>query len=208
LLIQVNIYFSIEIFARTAQEKRRLSMGKVQRLSHSKWECIYHITWIPKYRKKKIYEELRAYLCDVFRELARQKDCEVLECHILADHVHISSHHLWWWYMTSFPSICQFGDQQDRYAVILQVLANFFPFITFSHIHFHIILPVKFTLFLLLTLPQHHVLKFVLTYNSILYTFLTKKRVLILLTFGTALTMIIVPVLYCTLFRIESPGKT
>ena len=36
-------------------------MGNVQSLSHPKWEYIYHITWIPKYRKKKIYEELRKY---------------------------------------------------------------------------------------------------------------------------------------------------
>ena len=64
-------------------------MGKVQSLSHSKWECIFHITWIPKHRKKKIYKELRAYLGDVFKELARQKGCEVLEGHLLADHVHI-----------------------------------------------------------------------------------------------------------------------
>jgi putative transposase len=53
---------------------RRFSMGNVQSLSHSKWECIYHITWIPKYRKKKIYKELRKYLAEVFRELARQKE--------------------------------------------------------------------------------------------------------------------------------------
>jgi len=50
---------------------RRFSMGNVQSLSHSRWECIYNITWIPKYRKKKIYKELRKYLTDVFMELAR-----------------------------------------------------------------------------------------------------------------------------------------
>ncbi|MBW2613935.1 MAG: IS200/IS605 family transposase, partial [Deltaproteobacteria bacterium] len=64
-------------------------MGNVQSLSHSKWECIYHITWIPKYRKKKIYEELRKYLTGVFRELARQKECDAMEGHIMSDHVHM-----------------------------------------------------------------------------------------------------------------------
>ncbi len=64
-------------------------MGNVQSLTHSKWECIYHITWIPKYRKKKIYKELRKYLTEVFRELARQKECEVMEGHLLPDHVHV-----------------------------------------------------------------------------------------------------------------------
>ena len=53
-------------------------MGNVKSLSHSKWEYIYHITWIPEYRKKKIYKELRKYLGEVFKELARQKECEVM----------------------------------------------------------------------------------------------------------------------------------
>ena len=64
-------------------------MGNGQSLSHSKWECIYHITWIPKYRKKKIYKELRKYLAEVFRELARQKECNVMEGHLMPDHVHV-----------------------------------------------------------------------------------------------------------------------
>lgn len=50
-------------------------MGNVRSLSHSKCECICHITRIPKYRKKKIYEELRKYLGEVFKELARHKEC-------------------------------------------------------------------------------------------------------------------------------------
>ncbi len=45
-------------------------MGNVQSLSHSKWKYIYHITWIPKYRKKIIYKEFRKYLGEVFKELA------------------------------------------------------------------------------------------------------------------------------------------
>jgi len=47
------------------------------------------VTWIPKYRKKKIYVELRKYLGEVFRELAKQKECEVLEGKLLVDHVHM-----------------------------------------------------------------------------------------------------------------------
>ena len=53
-------------------------MGNVQSLSHSKWEYIYHITWIPKYRKKRIYKELRTYLAKIFGELAKQKECKVI----------------------------------------------------------------------------------------------------------------------------------
>ncbi len=64
-------------------------MGNVKSLSHSKWECNYHITWIPKYRKKSIYGELRKHLGEVIRSLAKQKESEVLEGHLMVDHVHI-----------------------------------------------------------------------------------------------------------------------
>lgn len=42
-------------------------MKNVNSLNHSRWECKYHITWIPKYRKKKLFGELRQYLCEVLR---------------------------------------------------------------------------------------------------------------------------------------------
>jgi putative transposase len=60
-----------------------------QSLSHTKWECKYHIVWIPKYRKKALFVELRKYLGEILRELAKQKECEVLEGHLMPDHVHI-----------------------------------------------------------------------------------------------------------------------
>ena len=60
-----------------------------QSLSHTKWECKYHIVWIPKYRKKKLFKELRQELGQVLRELARQKESEIEEGHLLADRVHI-----------------------------------------------------------------------------------------------------------------------
>ena len=64
-------------------------MKSVCSLSHSKWECKYHITWIPKYRKKKLFEELRQYLGTVLRDLAKDRESEILEGHLLPDHVHI-----------------------------------------------------------------------------------------------------------------------
>lgn len=60
-----------------------------QSLSHSKWECKYHVVWIPKYRRKKLFGELRKELGQVLRELARQKESEVIEGHLLPDHVHM-----------------------------------------------------------------------------------------------------------------------
>ena len=60
-----------------------------QSLSHTMWECKYHIVWIPKYRKKTIFGDLRKHLGEIFRELARQKESKILEGHLMSDHVHI-----------------------------------------------------------------------------------------------------------------------
>jgi putative transposase len=60
-----------------------------QSLSHSKWECKYHIVWIPKNRRKKLFGELRKELGQVLRELVRQKEREIIEGHLLPDHVHM-----------------------------------------------------------------------------------------------------------------------
>jgi putative transposase len=58
-------------------------------LSHTKWECKYHIVWIPKYRKKRLFWELRCELGPVLRELACHRESEILEGQIRVDHVHI-----------------------------------------------------------------------------------------------------------------------
>ena len=64
-------------------------METLQSLRHSRWDCKYHVVWIAKYRKKKLYGQLRKELGVVFRELARQKECRVIEGHLLGDHVHM-----------------------------------------------------------------------------------------------------------------------
>ena len=53
-------------------------MNTAESLSHAKWECKYHIVWIPKYRKKTLYKELRQHLGLMLRNLATQKDCTIL----------------------------------------------------------------------------------------------------------------------------------
>lgn len=58
-------------------------------LSHSKWECKYHLIFVPKYRKKVLHGKIRQYLGPVFHELAKQKDCKILEGHMVQDHVHM-----------------------------------------------------------------------------------------------------------------------
>ena len=64
-------------------------MIDINSLSHTKWECKYHITWMPKYRKKAIYGDLRTHMGEVFRELAHRADCEILEGHLLPGHSHM-----------------------------------------------------------------------------------------------------------------------
>jgi putative transposase len=58
-------------------------------LSHSKWDCKYHIVFIPKCRKKELYGKVRKYLSSVFHELASQRGSEILEGHMVQDHVHM-----------------------------------------------------------------------------------------------------------------------
>lgn len=58
-------------------------------LSHSKYDCKYHVIWIPKYRKKVIYKKIRSYLVEVLKMLAAQKESEILEGYLKGDHVHI-----------------------------------------------------------------------------------------------------------------------
>jgi len=64
-------------------------MNESQSLNHSRWECKYHIVFIPKYRKKAIYGQIRQHLGEVFRRLGRQRESEILEGHLMADHVHM-----------------------------------------------------------------------------------------------------------------------
>jgi putative transposase len=60
-----------------------------QSLSHSSWDCKYHVIFVPKYRKKAIYGQLRKELGAVFHELARQKECKIVEGKLVVDHVHM-----------------------------------------------------------------------------------------------------------------------
>jgi len=64
-------------------------MNDTQSLSHTKWECKYHVVFIPKYRRKGIFEGLRRHLGPLFRDLAAQKEAKILEGHLRPDHVHM-----------------------------------------------------------------------------------------------------------------------
>ena len=64
-------------------------MDESESLSHSKWECKYHVVFIPKCRRRTLYEQLRRYLGEVFRKLAEQKESRIEEGHLMQDHVHM-----------------------------------------------------------------------------------------------------------------------
>lgn len=60
-----------------------------QSLSHSKWDCKYHIVFIPKKRRRALFGQVRRHLGKIFHALAQQKECQILEGHLLPDHVHM-----------------------------------------------------------------------------------------------------------------------
>ena len=64
-------------------------MDEYESLSHSKWECKYHVIFIPKCRRKTLYKELRQHLGEVFRHLAERKQSRIEEGHLMPDHVHM-----------------------------------------------------------------------------------------------------------------------
>ena len=64
-------------------------MSDYSSLSHTKWECKYHVVFIPKCLRKVLYGNIRRRLGEVFRELAEQRESQILEGHLCPDHVHM-----------------------------------------------------------------------------------------------------------------------
>ena len=60
-----------------------------QSLSHSRWDCKYHVVFVPKRRRKALCGSIRQRLGRIFHERARQKECQIVEGHVMPDHVHL-----------------------------------------------------------------------------------------------------------------------
>jgi len=58
-------------------------------LAHSKWDCKYHVVFVPKRRRRQLYGQIRRQLGAIFHALARQKECQIIEGHVMPDHVHM-----------------------------------------------------------------------------------------------------------------------
>ena len=64
-------------------------MHEWQSLSHVRWDCKYHVVIVPKYRKRRLYGRVKIAMGEILRELARQRSVEILEGHLMPDHVHM-----------------------------------------------------------------------------------------------------------------------
>ena len=64
-------------------------MTDYETLNHTKWECKYHVVFIPKYRRKVLYGELRKQIGEIFHALAEQRESRIEEGHMMMDHVHM-----------------------------------------------------------------------------------------------------------------------
>jgi putative transposase len=64
-------------------------MKEYHSLTHTRWDCKYHIVFIPKRRKKKVFGALRKHLGEILHELASHRESKIVEGHLMADHVHM-----------------------------------------------------------------------------------------------------------------------
>ncbi|HXG21565.1 MAG TPA: IS200/IS605 family transposase [Methylomirabilota bacterium] len=58
-------------------------------LAYSKWDCKYHVIFVPKRRRRQLYGQICRQWGAIFHALARQKECQILEGHVMPDHVHM-----------------------------------------------------------------------------------------------------------------------
>lgn len=66
-----------------------MTTSSYESLSHSKWDCKYHIVFVPKNRKRILYGKIRKYLGPVFHELAAQRGSKIVKGGMVQDHVHM-----------------------------------------------------------------------------------------------------------------------
>lgn len=71
------------------EEISQCQKRRTNHLNHSTWDCKYHVVFTPKYRKKVLYGHLRKELREVFHRLSRQKACEIVQGHLMPDHIHM-----------------------------------------------------------------------------------------------------------------------
>ena len=63
--------------------------NKTNDLAHTKWMCKYHIVFTPKYRRKIVYNQYRESIKEIIKQLCSYKGVEIIEGHLMPDHVHL-----------------------------------------------------------------------------------------------------------------------
>ena len=58
-------------------------------LAHTKWNCTYHVVFIPKYRRKVMYAQIREDIREIIRKLCKMRDVKLVDGAVCADHVHL-----------------------------------------------------------------------------------------------------------------------
>ena len=76
-------------FMMLSYEREIQKMQRFQSLAHSKWECKYHVVWIPKYRRKELYGEKRQIVIRTIKKWAAVKGIGIIEGHAVKDHIHL-----------------------------------------------------------------------------------------------------------------------
>lgn len=88
-VVQKNhLSVTIELF-RHYCKKGDFMANKNYDLAHTKWMCKYHIVFTPKYRRKVIYNQLKADIRDILKQLCSYKGVEIIEGHLMPDHIHM-----------------------------------------------------------------------------------------------------------------------
>ena len=80
---------TIRMFRPIAERKVKCMANQTHSLAHTKWVCKYHIVFTPKYRRKEIYGQLRKDIQEYIRTLCKYKGVEIIEGHMMLDHVHL-----------------------------------------------------------------------------------------------------------------------
>ena len=73
----------------TLMKKEDCHMNDINSLSHSKWNCKYHIVFAPKYRRMVIYGQIKADIGKILRMLCEQKKVNIIEAEACPDHIHM-----------------------------------------------------------------------------------------------------------------------
>ena len=66
-----------------------MSKNNIDSLSHTRWNCKYHIVFAPKYRRQIVYGKIKTSIGKILRTLCEQKKVEILEAEACADHIHM-----------------------------------------------------------------------------------------------------------------------